>query len=133
LAALSSFFIRGTRMAKKSRRKIDPLSRDPEILGESIRQILQSKNLMTPLEAHFVLNAIERLPFSFHHFWDKIRGLWITTNMHFDIYEGREIFSGTSILASDLTFEMSAARAIHYFYHYELNKEKNLIQGEVHS
>jgi hypothetical protein len=99
-------------------RVIDPKSRDERVLSDTIREMLK-KELRQPLDSANVIDCITMLPFQTLIYHDKIYGRWIVTNQHFDTIRAstKTTFSGANFMVVEPTFEIAAARAVHYHYH----------------
>lgn len=105
-----------------TRNKVCLYSEDEIELGQTIKDLLGNQSLMSPLDAHYLLLAVTKLPFSVTFFFDKIYGKWITSNIHPDQWSGYSSYSGPNATVYAESFEKSAAGFIHYYYHLKLKE-----------
>lgn len=104
--------------------KANILTRDTEILSQTICNILKDKDLFQPLDAHNLLMAATRLHFSVSLHWDKIFGRWVFTNMSKDEWsnQSKDIVELDQFAFSDITAEMAMARGIHYYFNLRIDE-----------
>lgn len=111
---LSPHYKKDTEMAK-----VNPKSRTPEVLENTIREMLQKPKLFQPLFIGYLHDALEMFHFDVILIFSKRTGKYLVTN--YAMNELRHFsetkYDGDQFIIVDHTIEMALARAIHYYYH----------------
>jgi len=113
-------------------RKIDPRTRDTDVIANTIKEMLGDKNLIAPVCITRLIDCVDLLPFSLTIYFDKVYGKWAVSNQ--DLVTIREHsktdFNGLNFTVVEFTLEMALARAIHYYYHTE-EKNNGILHCEI--
>ena len=92
---------------------------DEEILSQTIRDIMGNQDLAFPLATTNLFMAMERLHFSTHLYFNKMRGKWCFSSLPEEMWPAdfKSDFSGDDFTIVDYTAEKAIAKGVHYYYH----------------
>ena len=96
----------------------DLKTRDPEILNDTLRNMMEAHGHINPLgDTGFLTQCVERMSCKTYIIRDKESGMWIFTDLLDEDLIYQEFYRDLNFVITEVDLNLALARGIFYRYH----------------